>query len=89
MPAPSQAVYGATKAALSSFSEALAAEVRPHGVQVTVGMPGVTKTRFRSRQGVTDEHSIQAPSKFVSIRKEYAFRGHLHTVFTMIICYRR
>jgi short-subunit dehydrogenase len=54
MPVPNQAVYGATKAALASFSDALAAEVGPRGVHVTVGMPGVTRTRFRTRQGLED-----------------------------------
>ena len=40
------AVYGATKAALTSFSEALHTELRPHGVTVTVVCPGGVDTEF-------------------------------------------
>ncbi len=45
-PAPSQAVYGASKAFVLSFSEALWAEARPHGVSVTALCPGPTRTGF-------------------------------------------
>jgi short-subunit dehydrogenase len=45
-PAPSQAVYGASKAFVLSFSEALWAEARPRGVSVTALCPGPTRTGF-------------------------------------------
>ena len=47
-----QAVYGACKSFLYSFSAALAHEVADYGVAVTVLCPGVTRTEFRSRAGV-------------------------------------
>jgi short-subunit dehydrogenase len=40
------AVYGATKAFVLSFSEALAEEVRAHGVRVVALCPGQTDTAF-------------------------------------------
>jgi short-subunit dehydrogenase len=43
---PYMATYGATKAFLLSFSEALAAEVRPQGVRVLALCPGQTDTAF-------------------------------------------
>lgn len=50
-PVPYMAVYGATKAFVLSFSEALSAELEGTGVTVTALCPGVTATRFASRAG--------------------------------------
>jgi hypothetical protein len=51
-PAPLMAVYGATKAYVLSFSEALAEELRGTDVTVTAYCPGVTFTGFQDRSGV-------------------------------------
>lgn len=45
-PVPSMAVYGATKAYVLSFTEALAQELIGTGVTVTALCPGATTTRF-------------------------------------------
>jgi short-subunit dehydrogenase len=45
-PVPYMAVYGATKAFVLSFSEALWAELRPRGVRVLALCPGATDTPF-------------------------------------------
>jgi short-subunit dehydrogenase len=45
-PVPSMAVYGATKAFVLSFSEALSVEYREHGVRVLALCPGLTDTAF-------------------------------------------
>jgi short-subunit dehydrogenase len=49
MPTPFQAVYGATKAFLLSFAEALRSELKDTGVTVTALMPGATDTNFFRR----------------------------------------
>lgn len=46
-PGPLMAVYYATKAYALSFSEALAEEVRKHGVTVSCLCPGPTRTSFQ------------------------------------------
>ena len=51
-PIPYMAEYAATKAFLISFSEALAEEVRPTGVQIQVCCPGQTETNFHSTAGL-------------------------------------
>lgn len=51
-PVPLMAAYGATKAYVLSFSEALAEELRGSGVTVTALCPGVTYTGFQERAGV-------------------------------------
>jgi short-subunit dehydrogenase len=52
-PLPWWATYGATKAYLTSFSQALHEEVRDRGVTVLALMPGFTRTEFQdhSRSG--------------------------------------
>lgn len=45
-PIPGMAVYGAAKAFVRSFSEALWDEARPHGVKVLALSPGATRTEF-------------------------------------------
>jgi short-subunit dehydrogenase len=54
MPAPFEAVYGASKAFLLSFSEALRSELKDTGVTVTALMPGATETNFFHRAGMDD-----------------------------------
>ena len=45
-PLPKMAVYSATKAYVTSFSEALAMELRPRGISVTALCPGPVPTEF-------------------------------------------
>jgi short-subunit dehydrogenase len=52
MPGPSMAVYYASKAYVLSFTEALARELSPLGVRVTVLCPGPVKTEFQMRAGL-------------------------------------
>ncbi|MDQ1511914.1 MAG: uncharacterized protein QOG50_3758 [Actinomycetota bacterium] len=47
-PGPSNATYGATKAFVTSFTEAVHEEVKDHGVKVTVLCPGFTRTGFQA-----------------------------------------
>ncbi|MDD4974368.1 MAG: SDR family NAD(P)-dependent oxidoreductase [Bacteriovorax sp.] len=54
MPAPFQAVYGASEAFIQSFSEALRSELKDTGVTVTALMPGPTDTNFFNGPGLED-----------------------------------
>lgn len=53
-PNPFQAVYGATKAFVMSFGEALRYELKDTGVTVTVLQPGATDTNFFERADLMD-----------------------------------
>jgi short-subunit dehydrogenase len=46
LPMPELAVYAAAKSYVTSFSEALAVELAPHGITVTCVCPGPTPTNF-------------------------------------------
>ncbi len=57
-PLPNLAVYAATKAYVTSFSEALAIELRPRGITVTALCPGPVPTEFfqvATRPGTEDQ----------------------------------
>lgn len=54
MPAPFEAVYGASKAFVFSFSEALRNELKDTGVTVTALLPGPTETDFFHRADMDD-----------------------------------
>ena len=53
-PSPGLAVYAATKAYVTSLTEALHEEMRGSGVHVSALCPGLTKTEFQERSGTTD-----------------------------------
>lgn len=59
MPSPYLAVYGATKAFIFSFSEALRNELKDKGVTVTALLPDPTDTNFFDRAGMQDTKVAQ------------------------------
>jgi short-subunit dehydrogenase len=67
-PVPHMAVYGATKAFVLSFSEAVAEEVAADGVTVMALCPGATATGFWETAGMWKEQqdSMVTPDKLVA-----------------------
>jgi short-subunit dehydrogenase len=59
-PAPRLAVYAATKAYVTSLTESLHEEAKPHGVHVTALCPGLTKTEFQSVSN-TEQYADEFP----------------------------
>jgi len=52
MPGPLQAVYFATKAFVTSFSNAIAEELSDTNISITALLPGATKTEFAATSGM-------------------------------------
>lgn len=72
VPAPWQALYGAAKTWVLSFSLALREELRGTGVNVTVLCPGTTLSRFRTRNG----HPPDRASWFTLTAPDVAAAGY-------------
>jgi short-subunit dehydrogenase len=79
-PGPYQAVYGASKAFVLSFSQALWAETRGSGVTVTALCPGATETGFVDALGADVSHTaiyrnLAAPEPVVAAGLRALDRG--------------
>lgn len=81
-PVPFMATYAATKAFVTSFSEAIAEENRPHGITVTALCPGPTDTNFFA---VADAKPLQvkgmqSPGAVVETALAGVRRGKQHVI---------
>jgi short-subunit dehydrogenase len=61
-PSPLEAVYGASKAFLTSFADALRNELKDTNIKITILMPGPTETNFFHRAGM-DETKVGQSEK--------------------------
>ena len=78
-PGPGAAIYSATKAYVTSFSEALHEELRGTGVQVCALCPGFTRTEFHAVSNMTDEEVGRVPS-FAWLKADDVARSGLRAV---------
>ncbi len=74
MPAPIEAVYGATKAFLLSLSKSLYYELKDVGITVTALQPGPTDTNFFHRAGM-DDTEVGSEGKYTNDPAEVAEQG--------------
>jgi len=68
---PGWGFYNATKFAVEGFSQALAAELEPLGVHVTVVEPGAFRTDFLGRSGVLAKSEISDYQETAGKAREY------------------
>jgi hypothetical protein len=64
-PLPGQAGYGGSKAFVLAYSQAVAQEVRGHGVTVTVLCPGPVETGFAEAMGLSEEEAAGSLPKLM------------------------
>src|SRR5436190_5409562 len=82
-PIPFFATYAATKAFVSSFSEAIAEENRPFGVRIMALCPGTTDTGFFEASGIKDPikvKGVQTSDQVVEAALRGLERGNHKTV---------
>jgi len=72
IPTPLMAVYGATKAFVLQFSQALAAELKDSGISITVLQPGASDTDFFHKAGAeaTKEYQEAALSDPADVARD-------------------
>jgi NAD(P)-dependent dehydrogenase (short-subunit alcohol dehydrogenase family) len=70
---PGWGYYNASKFAVEGFSEALAGEMAPLGVKVTIVEPGPFRTDFLGRSGVMAERKIPDYEETVGKTREYFY----------------
>lgn len=75
MPTPLEAVYGASKAFVLSFSKSLGHELKDTGITVTALQPGPTDTNFFHRAGM-DDTEIGSEGKYTNDPAEVAQQGY-------------
>ncbi|MCI6557545.1 SDR family oxidoreductase [Schaalia hyovaginalis] len=83
MPGPLQAVYYATKAYVTSWSNALWRELKGTGVTVTCLMPGAMRTGFASAGDLGDTKlfaNAVSPDSVALVGYEGALKGELNVV---------
>lgn len=96
-PIPNMAVYAATKAYVTSFSESLAIELRPRGISVTALCPGPVPTEFfdvATRLGGEDTAAhyktmpafVVTPEEAVRTGLEAAARARARVVPGIFLC---
>jgi 3-oxoacyl-[acyl-carrier protein] reductase len=56
---PNGVLYSATKAAVQSLTQGLAAELRPRGIRVNAIAPGYTRSESTEAEGLAGEESIK------------------------------
>lgn len=74
MPGPLQAVYYATKAYVTSFSNAIAEELSDTGVTVTALLPGATETEFGRISGMDRTEMFKSTANATKVAKQ-GYRG--------------
>jgi short-subunit dehydrogenase len=79
LPIPGMGVYAATKAFVTSFSEALRSEVREHGITVSALCPGPVHTEFDSVARRAADRRQPAPA-FTYVPVEQVVRDALRGV---------
>ena len=74
-PSPGSATYAASKAFVTSFSEALHEEVRGTPVSVTAVMPGMVRTGFMEHSGAA--HHLDAVPAFARLSPDHVAKDSL------------
>ncbi|HAG83880.1 MAG TPA: oxidoreductase [Cyanobacteria bacterium UBA12227] len=79
-PVPYMAVYGATKAFVLSFSEALWAEYRDRGIRVLALCPGPTETPFHAIAQERQVGQMTSPETVVSVGLKALEQGRSYVI---------
>ena len=94
-PIPFMSTYAATKAFVNSFSEAIAEENRPFGIQVLALCPGSTKTNFFAAANMdkpitvkgqqTAEEVVETAMRAIKSRRTRVVSGFVNDIVAKVV----
>ncbi|MBI5578090.1 MAG: SDR family oxidoreductase [Deltaproteobacteria bacterium] len=80
---PFSGFYGSSKFAIGALAEALRREVCPHGVRVSLAMPGVVASEFQTVAGYNEENFGKAVAQFGKIFEPQTIADAIHWLLTL------
>ncbi|MFA5181231.1 MAG: SDR family oxidoreductase [Syntrophales bacterium] len=80
---PFSGFYGSSKFAVGALAEALRREICPHGVRVSLVMPGIVVSEFQAVAGYNEENFGNAVAQFGKLLEPQAIADGIHWLLTL------
>ena len=80
---PFSGFYGSSKFAIGALAEALRREICPHGVRVSLVLPGVVASEFQAVAGYDEENFGKAVAQFGQLLEPQAIADGIHWLLTL------
>jgi NADP-dependent 3-hydroxy acid dehydrogenase YdfG len=80
---PFSGFYGSSKFAIGALAEALRREVCPHGVRVSLVLPGVVDSEFQIVAGYNEENFGKAVAQFGKVFEPQTIADAIHWLLTL------
>ncbi len=80
---PFSGFYGSSKFAIGAIAEGLRREICPHGVRVSVVMPGIVLSEFQNVAGYDEENFGKGIAQFGKLLEPQAIADGIHWLLTL------
>lgn len=80
---PFSGFYGSSKFAIGAIAEGLRREICPHGVRVSVVMPGIVLSEFQNVAGYDEENFGKGIAQFGKLLEPQAIADGVHWLLTL------
>jgi NADP-dependent 3-hydroxy acid dehydrogenase YdfG len=80
---PFSGFYGSSKFAVGALAEALRREICPHGVRVSLVMPGIVVSGFQKAAGYDEENFGKGIAQFGKLLEPQAIADGIHWLLTL------
>ena len=80
---PFSGFYGSSKFAIAALTEALRREICPHGVRVSLVMPGIVASEFQNVAGYDEENFGKTVAAFGKLLEPEAIAAGIHWLLTL------
>jgi NADP-dependent 3-hydroxy acid dehydrogenase YdfG len=80
---PFSGFYGSSKFAVGALTEALRREISPHGVRVSLVMPGIVESEFQSVAGYEEESFLKSVAHFGKLLEPQAIADGINWLLSL------